>query len=172
MTVTICSRRMIEERIANNSLQNSAVISFSDPKGGRRGEDYGPVNFGDACARVFFISVYDLDPDALARFGYTMDSYFDEADAVARFIHEAVSCGLEIVCQCEYGQSRSAGLASAILEHYERRGIEIFRDYPVCNFHNPAVVHISIGSAKRSAHQARKRLSQFQHTKLSFIFIL
>ena len=129
MTVTICSRRMIEERIANNSLQNSAVISFSDPKGGRRGEDYGPVDFGNACARVFFISVYDLDPDALARFGYTMDSYFDEADAVAEFIHQAVTDGVEIVCQCEYGQSRSAGLGAAILEYYERRGIDIFRDY-------------------------------------------
>ncbi len=129
MTVTICSRTQIEERIANNSLQNSAVISFSDPKGGRRGEEYGPVDFGDSCPRVFFVCLYDLDPDALERFGYTMESYFCEVDEVAKFIHQAIEDGVEIVCQCEYGQSRSAGLAAAILEHYDRRGIEIFRDY-------------------------------------------
>ena len=129
MTVTVCSRESISERIANNSLQNCAVISFSDPEGGRRGFGYPPVDFQGSCDRVYHIFLYDLDPDALKQFGYTMESYFHEADAVARFIREAVSCGLEIVCQCEYGQSRSAGLAAAILEHYERRGIEIFRDY-------------------------------------------
>jgi protein-tyrosine phosphatase len=48
---------------------------------------------------------------------------------VAEFIHQAVTDGVEIVCQCEYGQSRSAGLGAAILEYYERRGIDIFRDY-------------------------------------------
>ena len=37
--------------------------------------------------------------------------------------------GMDIICQCEYGQSRSAGCAAAILEHYEHRGIDIFRDY-------------------------------------------
>lgn len=129
MKVTICSRESIQERIVNNSLQNSAVISFSDPKGGRRGEDYAPVDFGESCPRVFFVCVYDLDPDALPHFGYTMESYFSEASDVAEFIGQAVEDDVELICQCEYGQSRSAGLAAAILEYYEKRGIDVFRDY-------------------------------------------
>ena len=156
MTVTICSRRMIEERIANNSLQNSAVISFGDPKGGRRGEDYGPVDFGNACARVFFISVYDLDPDALARFGYTMDSYFDEADAVTEFIHQAVTDGVEIVCQCEYGQSRSAGCAAAILQHFSNNGIDVFTDYRY--YPNQLVYHKVFDALRKYEEQINAKL--------------
>ncbi len=129
MVVEICSRVMIEERIANNDLQNAAVVSFCDPKGRRRGEDYAPVDFGDSTARVFFVPIHDLDPDALGHFGLTAESYFTEAPEVARFIKDAVRDGARIVCQCEWGQSRSAALAAAILEYYEKRGIDVFRDY-------------------------------------------
>lgn len=38
-------------------------------------------------------------------------------------------CGMDIICQCEYGQSRRAGCAAAILKHYEHKGIDIFRAY-------------------------------------------
>ncbi|MDE7093984.1 MAG: hypothetical protein K2O52_03615, partial [Oscillospiraceae bacterium] len=34
-----------------------------------------------------------------------------------------------IICQCDYGQSRSAGCASAILEHFYHTGISVFADY-------------------------------------------
>ena len=33
-----------------------------------------------------------------------------------------------LICQCEHGQSRSAAVASAILEFKSRRGIQIFAD--------------------------------------------
>jgi hypothetical protein len=33
------------------------------------------------------------------------------------------------VCQCEYGQSRSAACAAAIKEYYDHDGISIFADY-------------------------------------------
>ena len=36
---------------------------------------------------------------------------------------------MDIICQCDYGQSRSAACAAAILEHFERNGISIFADY-------------------------------------------
>ncbi|MCM1166131.1 MAG: hypothetical protein NC299_14270 [Lachnospiraceae bacterium] len=35
---------------------------------------------------------------------------------------------MNIICQCEYGQSRSAGCAAAILEHFSHAGISVFSD--------------------------------------------
>ena len=63
------------------------------------------------------------------RFGLSYDTFMPQADALADFIRQAHDDGLDILCQCDYGQSRSAACCAAILEHYERRGIEIFADY-------------------------------------------
>ena len=50
-------------------------------------------------------------------------------DELAQFIKIAVQAGYRIICQCEYGQSRSAACAAAILQHFEKNGISIFADY-------------------------------------------
>ena len=57
------------------------------------------------------------------------DDYFTEAEELAEFVMEAQSDGLDIICQCEYGQSRSAGCAAAILEFFYGKGISVFSDY-------------------------------------------
>ena len=36
--------------------------------------------------------------------------------------------GGTLICQCEHGQSRSAGVAAAVLEYYYRKGIAVFAD--------------------------------------------
>ena len=33
-----------------------------------------------------------------------------------------------LICQCEHGQSRSAGVAAAVMEYYHQKGINIFAD--------------------------------------------
>ena len=33
-----------------------------------------------------------------------------------------------LICQCEHGQSRSAGVAAAVMEYYSRKGITVFAD--------------------------------------------
>ena len=33
-----------------------------------------------------------------------------------------------LICQCEHGQSRSAGVAAAVMEYYYQKGINIFAD--------------------------------------------
>nr|WP_302628353.1 hypothetical protein [uncultured Eubacterium sp.] len=48
---------------------------------------------------------------------------------MAEFIKKANRKNMDIICQCEYGQSRSAACAAAILEYYEKKGISIFADY-------------------------------------------
>ena len=131
MTVKIYSRKVVEALLSKGNLENSAIISFHDPVGrGRRClEDYQPIDFTGKCDRVMQIALHDLDPEALSDFGLTVDSYFPEADALAEFIYKAKEGGLDIICQCEYGQSRSAGCAAAIMQHFSKNGIDVFIDY-------------------------------------------
>ena len=131
MNVTIYSRKDIEKLLSLGKIENAAVISFHDPvaRGRRYLENYAPIDFSGKCESVMQIAVHDLDPEALADFGLTLDTYFPEADALAEFICKAKADGLNIICQCEYGQSRSAGCAAAILQHFESRGIDIFANY-------------------------------------------
>ena len=126
MKVEIYSRKAMQKRLQEGPLPDTAVISFYDPPSFGT---YGPLDYGDKCATVFPIAVYDVDLDVLPEFGLTFDSYLPEAKQLALFVKTAVECNLDIICQCEYGQSRSAACAAAIKEYYEHDGISIFADY-------------------------------------------
>lgn len=158
MTVKIYSREAILEKIANNTLQNKAIISFHDPvgRGHRYLEDYTPINFTGKCDCVMQIALHDLDPEALADFDLTEEIYFPEADELAEFIYKAKEDGLDIICQCEYGQSRSAGCAAAILQHFERRGIDIFADYRY--YPNQLVYHKVFDALSKYEEQINAKL--------------
>lgn len=131
MTVKIYSRKAMEALLSKDNLESTAIISFHDPVGrGRRcPQDYEPIDFTGKCDRVMQIALHDLDPEALADFGLSVETYFPEADELAEFIYKAKENGLDIICQCEYGQSRSAGCAAAILQHFSKNGIDVFTDY-------------------------------------------
>ena len=123
MKVSVFSREMIEDIISGNKFpENTAVISFCDPEIKHIDRDYKPDD-------VFYSETDDLDLDVLERKGYTYDTYFPEADEIAEFVYDAYNKNMDIICQCEYGQSRSAGCAAAILEHFYHSGIWIFADY-------------------------------------------
>ncbi len=129
MQVDIYSREAIELLLKNNFPNNVAVISFYDPPSKRTGEIFQPVDYGNKANRVFAIPLHDIDIEILGDYGLDFNSYFSEVDELARFIRNAVDDGLDFICQCEYGQSRSAACAAAILEFYEKNGISIFADY-------------------------------------------
>ena len=131
MKITICSRNDMEKLLSQGKIENTAIISFHDPigRGHRCAQDYEPIDFTGKCERVMHIAIHDLDPDALADFDLSVETYFPEADKLAEFIYKAKEDGLDIISQCEYGQSRSAGCAAAILEHFDGRGIDVFVDY-------------------------------------------
>lgn len=120
----ICSKEAAAKLIRNGFPQNTAVISFDSPK-----NEETRLRYESVCNRIFYVSVPDLDLSALPRFGYSEETYLTEADSLATFIDRAKEDGMDILCQCEYGQSRSAACAAAILQHYEQRGIDIFADY-------------------------------------------
>ena len=129
MRIRIISRSEAEELLKTDEFPvNTAVISFYSPDKVRAG-DYEPVDYEGIPTRLYYACVPDIDIEALSDFGYTYETYFADVDELASFIYEAVKGGLDIICQCDYGQSRSAACAAAILEHFERNGISIFADY-------------------------------------------
>lgn len=114
---------MSREEITGFELSGSdAVISFYDA-----GTE--PVTIGNCGAEICYVELDDIDSDEP---GFDYDSFFPQAGAVAEFIIGAMTAGKCIICQCEYGMSRSAGCAAAILEHYESSGITVFADDRYC----------------------------------------
>lgn len=130
MKVSVYSREDVEKLLQTGFPENTAVISFYDPENSyNRIKDLKPVDYGDKAVRVFYIPIYDIDLSVLPKYNLTYDTYFPEADALAEFIYSARKEGLDIICQCEYGQSRSSGCAAAIEEHFYHNGISVFADY-------------------------------------------
>ena len=128
MKVVIYSREAIKELMKGEFPKNTAVISFCSPRKTRRAEEVR-VYFGNVCDRVFNILIPDIDIEILGDCGYTYETYLAEEDELAKFIYEVRAEGRDIICQCDFGQSRSAACAAAILQHFEGRGIDIFSDY-------------------------------------------
>ena len=128
MKVSIFSRAGIQPLIDGEFPANTAVVSFHSPAG-MKAADYAPVEYRGRAARLMYVCAPDLDIDALPRSGLCYETFMPEADALAAFIHQAVADGMDVICQCDFGQSRSAACCAAILEYYERRGIEIFANY-------------------------------------------
>ena len=129
MRVHIHSRKSIIELLAGDFPKNAAVIRFYDPVNPRTGKKGTPVDYSHVARRVFSIAVHDIDLEVLPKYGLTYDTYLPEAEDLAKFIYRAYEEGLDIICQCEYGQSRSAACAAAILEHFYHNGISVFADY-------------------------------------------
>ena len=128
MKVNICSRKEAALLLQNGFPKNTAVISFYTPAyQDKKGKDR--LDYKNLCDRIFYIGAHDIDPPCLPDFCLSYESYLPEADALAEFIYRARLEGLDILCQCDYGQSRSAACAAAILEHFEGCGIDIFADY-------------------------------------------
>ena len=125
MTVTICSRKEMELLLRRSLPKTTAVISFYDPPP----KGLPPIDYTGKADRIFQVALHDIDFDILDMFGLSYGTYFPEADDLARFIFAAEADGMDFICQCEYGQSRSAGCAAAILEYFCKTGISVFADY-------------------------------------------
>ena len=138
MMTTIYSRKEVERLIVSNKFPAmTAVISFFDP------EDI-PVEYEEKTDRVFYVPIHDIDLEVLENYGFTYDSFFPEVQALAGFILDAKADGYSIICQCEYGQSRSAGCAAAIREFFQGDGIQIFANY---NYYPNQVIYNKVYEA-------------------------
>lgn len=130
--IEIMSRKAMNVLIESGFPKNTAVISFYDPNDGHglaRLKDYKPIDYEGICSHAFSVGIHDIDIEILGDYGLTYDTYFPEVTELANFIYSVVNAGMNIICQCEHGQSRSAACAAAIKEHFEKSGIDIFADY-------------------------------------------
>ena len=93
------------------------------------------------------MAIIDIDLAVLPDFGLSYETYFPEADKLAEFIFQAKNDGLDIICQCEYGESRSSGCAAAILEYFFKTGISVFADYRY--YPNQVVYHKVLESLEK-----------------------
>ena len=144
MKVEIYSKKAIETLKTTEFPTNTAVISFYTPT--KNSCKQNRVDYSGVCERVFYVGIPDIDIEILADYGYTYETYLFEAPALAEFIRESVTDGFDIICQCDYGQSRSVACAAAILQCYEARGIDIFADYRY--YPNQLVYHKVFDSLK------------------------
>ena len=149
MKLSILSRKAAEELIEGAFPENTAVISFYDPPSKRTPKDYAPVDYKGKCKRLLAVGAHDIDIEILPDYGLTFESYLPEAGAIANFVLSAIDDGLDMICQCEYGQSRSSACAAAILQHFEKRGIDIFADYRY--YPNQLVYHKIFDALERCA---------------------
>lgn len=129
MNVKICSRKAVENLLKRDFPDNTAVVSFYHPPGLYASKEYAPVNYTGAVKHVFQLAADDFQTD------------LPEANAMAKFIYQAKLDKLDIICQCESGQSRSAGCAAAILEHFYHSGNLIFNDE---RYHPDEMVYYSV----------------------------
>ncbi len=128
MNVRIYSRKEIERLLQNNFPDNVAVISFYDPLMLKLEQDYKPVDYSNKVNDVFQIGLQDISLENLPEYDFSYDSYFQEVDKLSKFVYNAYNKGMDIICQCDYGQGRSAGCAAAILEQFYHTGIYVFLD--------------------------------------------
>ena len=119
MKVSIFSKNDINHLIKEGIPDKTAIISFADTI-----EDF--IKF-PAGTDVLHIAFYDVRPFTVAKNHY--DRILPQAKDIADYIIQKVEEGKNIICQCDYGVSRSAGCAAAILEMYEQKGIDVFADY-------------------------------------------
>ena len=158
MNVNIYSRKSVEELLRDGFPSNTAVISFYDPPSPSRRDACVPVDYSGKASRVFQVAIHDIDLSVLPDFNLTYDTYFPEADALAQFIYSAKADGLDMICQCEYGESRSSACAAAILEHFCGNGISVFADYRY--YPNQVVYHKVFDALEKYKKDRRKEENQ------------
>lgn len=127
MNIKIFSRKQIEKLALLPFPSNTALISISDTYAETTKLKHKP-------AWLLPLVFDDISSDEINDYNGRDYTLFDEdaAQKIADFVTEHKSKAKTIICQCEYGESRSAAIAAAIAEYFYKGGIEIFADDRYC----------------------------------------
>lgn len=135
MKVEIMSREQLVKRSQEPFLPNTAVISITDADREDVPLRYEP---GRMLRLKFDDESYEIFEELLGRKPSVREMHQIEeklsmlsnaqSRQIAEFVLQDVGKNSRLICQCEYGQSRSAAVAAAILEYLEGKGIRIFAD--------------------------------------------
>lgn len=158
MKIEILSRQQLMIRAENPFSDNTALISITDPDR----EDVVLKYLPKHILRLKFEDVGDeIYEEILGRIPtpreqrqieeqYRMFSSI-QSQMTADFLMQLGGKADTLICQCEYGQSRSAAVAAAILEYSRQKGISVFSDsryYP-----NKLVFRKLLSALRTQGHQ-------------------
>ena len=73
------------------------------------------------------VTLEDFDYETGGAYAFRLFSE-EQARQIAEFVYRHLEDTTVFLCQCHFGQSRSAAVAAAIKEHFEHSGIEMFAD--------------------------------------------
>lgn len=123
MKVTVCNEKTLQRLDKRNfadlnvNIENLAIISIRDC------EDE-PIILTNKPPLFLSLAFDDVIPGD----GEGMPISDEQARVVAEFVLKNRDKIRMLVCQCTYGQSRSAAVAAAVMEYFAHRGIKIFAD--------------------------------------------
>lgn len=123
MKVIVCNektlQRLDEQKFADLdvNIENLAIISIRDCED----EPIILINKPPLFLSLAFDDVFPGDEE-----GVPISN--DQACVVAEFVLKNRDKIKVLICQCTYGQSRSAAVAAAVMEYFAHRGIKIFAD--------------------------------------------
>lgn len=161
MKITIMSRENIERMAQKPFPEKTAVISITD-------SDAQPVEFRNSPAFLLSLIFDDMEPesgllDELIRdFPDFQNEYRiiteRQTEEIANFSTIMYQAADLLICQCEFGQSRSAAVAAAVMEHFNGNGIDVFADDRYCP--NKYIFRKVLGKLRGTQHYVNKKRSE------------
>ena len=135
MKIEIESRERIWKRAIEPFPARTALISISDPDNDFVALKNKPkyllqLKFDDVSVDDIE-DIYEDYPSISEATKAAKKLHFfndEQAAEIAAFIKSVIDKADILICQCEYGQSRSAGLAAAVKQFLDKSGIDIFAD--------------------------------------------
>ncbi len=127
MKVIICD----EKRLMRSAKKNYADLGVkSDDLAVISIRDYGdePLSLADKPQMFLSLAFDDVVPGDDE--GVPIND--EQAESIAEFVLFNRNKIRLLVCQCIFGQSRSAAVAAAVAEYFDRSGIKIFADERYC----------------------------------------
>lgn len=133
MEIRIMSRQTVEDFAKKTLPEKTAIISITDYGWDFLELENEPeyllqLEFDDIDADVFVDELgrkpTDSERQMIERKYHMLSDY--QADEIAEFYYSVRNKVDLFICQCEHGQSRSAAIAAAIMEHEYASGIKIF----------------------------------------------
>lgn len=125
MKIEIHSIQSLKRRAHKPFAPDTALISIGDFGKELPLLEYKPAHI----LRMEFddVTPSEIDYESSERYAFRLFSE-EQANQIADFVYRYWESRGTLLCQCHYGQSRSAAVAAAIKEHFYHNGIEIFAD--------------------------------------------
>ena len=125
MKVEIHSIQSLKRLAHKPFAPDTALISIGDFGTELPQMEYKPAHI----LRLEFddVTLSEVDYESSGQYAFRLFSE-DQANQIADFVYRYWENCETLLCQCHYGQSRSAAVAAAIKEHFYHNGIEIFAD--------------------------------------------